>query len=359
MQVTANDNGDVYIGLGRYAEGSAFTVYIKDVSYEVIAQYTIHFETNGGEAITDAILAEGTSLVGFDTTYATSKANAFFEGWYLTSTFEEGTRVGTDITSLPNTEFTVYAKWDEYSYKAQYYSNLGSWFGGQAAKVLVNGAKAGDTVTLTMKVKTSHDGNSGEDIILYQAYGTSEWIGNVADGYSNGVNLNVATESGWREITIKVTLEQDGYVWITLANKVPATGQCWLYMKDVSVFYKAQYYSSVNSWFGGQATKVLLNGYNTGDVVTLTMKVQTSQDGMEGASIRLYQTYADTEWIGSNNSDGYSNGAILNPATESGWREVTLTVTLKQDGYVWLSVANTNPSLGQCWVYITDVVVNA
>ena len=438
IQVTANENGDVYLGLGRYAEGSAFTVYIKDVSYEVIVNYTIHFETNGGAAIDDVVLTGDTSLVDFDTTYATTKTNAFFEGWYLTETFEAGTRVGTDITSLPedSTELTVYAKWDNYTAQAQYYSNQGAWFGGQAAKVLVNG-KAGDEVILTMKVKTSHDGTSGASIKLYQTYADTEWIGNVEDGYWSGVSLNPATESGWREITMTVTLKQDGYVWLSVANENPGLGQCWVYIKDVSyevivnytihfeanggsaiddvvltgdtslvgfdttyattktnAFFegwyltstfeagtrvgtditslptdgdteltvyakwdeytaKAQYYSNQGAWFGGQAAKILVDG-KTGEEVVLTMKVKTSHDGVSGASIKLYQTYADTEWIG-NVEDGYWSGVSLNPATESGWREITMTVTLKQDGYVWLSVANENPGLGQCWVYMKDV----
>ena len=71
----------------------------------------------------DVILSEGTSLVDFDTAYAPTKANAIFEGWYLTETFEADTRIGTDITSLPtdSTELTVYAKWDAYTAEAQYY----------------------------------------------------------------------------------------------------------------------------------------------------------------------------------------------------------------------------------------------
>ena len=89
------------------------------------------------------------------------------------------------------------------------------------------------------------------------------------------------------------------------------------------------------------------------------MKVKTSHDGTEGASVRLYQTYRDTEWLDKTDEGGYWGGAILSPATASGWREITITVTLKQDGYVWLGVANTNPGLGQCWVYMKDVAVVA
>ena len=480
MTVTLQQDGYVWLGVANTvpATGQCW-VYIKEVTCEIKVEYTIHFATNGGDAIDDVVLAEGTSLINFDTTYATSKTNAFFEGWYLSETFEAGTRVGTDITSLTgdNKELTVYAKWDNYTAKAQYYSNLGSWFGGQATKVLLDGYKAGDRAAITMKVKTSQDGVYGASVRLYHSHRDSEWLGSSdSTDYYGGIDLNPATESGWREITITVTLQQDGYVWLGVANTVPSLGACVVYIKDVSAVdlgdyqftysgnwfasetatiitgqtpnaelsitmkvktsidgttttnpyigayastatsdsnftnggtldisatgwreitmqvkanengevyiglgryaegaaftvyikdvsystvYKAQYYSSVNSLFGGQAAKVLLDGYKAGDVATITMKVKTSQDGTEGASIRLYQTYADTEWIGSNNNDGYYDGAILNPATESGWREITITVTLKQDGYVWLAVANTVPSTGQCWVYITDVVVNA
>ena len=238
MTVTLQQDGYVWLGVANEnpASGQCW-VYIKEVTCEIKVEYTIHFATNGGDAIDDVVLSKDASLVEFDTTYAPSKTNAFFEGWYLSETFEAGTRVGTDITSLTgdNKELTVYAKWDEYTTKAQYYSNQGAWFGGQATKVLVDGAKTGDAVTLTMKVKTSHDGNSGENIVLYQYYSDSEWVSNVADGYSSGVNLNVATESGWREITITVTLKQDGYVWLAVANTVPSTGQCWVYITDVVV----------------------------------------------------------------------------------------------------------------------------
>ena len=371
ITATLKQDGYVWLGVANEVPASGQCwVYIKDVTYVVSENYTIHFETNGGEAIEDAVLSADTSLVDFDATYAPSKTNAFFEGWYLSETFEAGTRVGTDITSLTgeDRQLTVYAKWDNYTAKAQYYwytgSNIGTWFGGQAAQIALDGCKAGNVVTLTMKVKTSQDGTEGASARLYHSYRDTEWLDRTDEGgYSDGAKLNPATQSGWREITMTVTLKQDGYVWLGVANENPSLGQCFVYMKDISFevayAYKAQYYSSVNRWFGGQATKVLLDGYKTGDEVTLTMKVKTSQDGTESASIRLYQTYADTEWIGSNNEDGYYGGAKLNPATESDWREISITVTLKQDGYVWLSVANENPSLGQCWVYIKDVVVTA
>ena len=36
LQLQANENGDIYLGLGRYAEGEAITVYIKDVNFRVV-----------------------------------------------------------------------------------------------------------------------------------------------------------------------------------------------------------------------------------------------------------------------------------------------------------------------------------
>ena len=132
-------------------------------------------------------------------------------------------------------------------------------------------------------------------------------------------------------------------------------------MKDVSYEvapdYKAQSYSNQGAWFGGQAAKVLLDGCKTGDVVTLTMKVKTSQDGTSAGNYKLYQSYADSEWVG-NVADGFSDGVVLNAAGESGWREIQITVTLKQDGYVWLAVSNTSPSAA-CEVSIKDVAVKA
>ena len=444
ITITVELKQDGYVWLAVASEATSLGrcyVYIKDVTFE--PHYTVHFVTNGGDAISDVVVSADTSLAGFDATYTTSKSYAFFDGWYTTSTFDAGTRVGTDITSIPvngDHEFTVYAKWDEYTARAHYYSNQGAWFGGQAAQIPLAGREIGNIVEITMQVKTSLDGTDGASVKLYQAYADTQWIGNVVDGYYSGAALNPATESGWREITITVELKQDGYVWLAVANETPGLGQCLVYIKDVTyepyytihfatnggneisdvqipadtslvnfdttyatsksnaffdgwyltstfdaetrvgtditsvplngdheftVYAKwdnyttfAQFYwlTGVNtgSYFGGQAARIVLDDCEIGNNVEITMKVKTSLDGTAGASVRLYQTYADTEWIG-NVSDGYWGGTPLNPATESGWREITITVELKQDGYVWLAVASENPGLGQCFVYIKDV----
>ncbi len=352
-------DGCVYLGAIYMADdGPWASIYIKDV--EIIPSYAVTFETNGGSDVADVMIAEGSSLSGFDSMYLSVKDNLVFEGWYTSATFEVGTRVGRDVLTMPANALTVYAKWgDAYEYKVHYYSNSGSWFGGEAARVSVEGAKSGDTVVLSMQVKTSQDGIAGSVIKLYPE--TAQWIDpTMGENYASGVMLSPVASSGWREVSLTVKLTEDGYMWLAAGSENPDLGECFVYIKSlessiVSPEYEVHYYSNSGSWFGGEAAHILVEEAKAGDTVVLSMQVKTSQDGMEDSVIKLYQETA--QWIDPTMGANYASGIMLSPATANGWREVRLKVTLTEDGYVWLAAGSQNPGLGACDVTIKDVTV--
>ena len=357
FQAKVAADGCVYLGGIYMADaGTPFVLYMKDV--EVIQSFAVIFEENGGSDVADTKIAEGMSLADFDANYKTEKANTIFEGWYTSATFEEGTRVGVDVVTMPANALTVYAKWgDAYEYKVHYYSNSGSWFGGEAARVSVEGAKAGDTVVLSMQVKTSQDGMEDSVVKLYQE--TAQWIDpTMGENYASGIMLSPATASGWREVSLTVKLTEDGYMWLAAGSENPDLGECFVYIKSlessiVSPEYEVHYYSNSGSWFGGEAVHIPVEGAKAGDTVVLSMQVKTSQDGVAGSVIKLYQE--KTQWIDSTMGANYASGIMLSPATASGWREVRLKVTLTEDGYVWLAAGSQNPGLGACDVTIKGV----
>lgn len=352
-------DGCVYLGAIYMADdGPWASIYIKDV--EIIPSYAVTFETNGGSDVADVMIAEGSSLSGFDSMYLSVKDNLVFEGWYTSATFEVGTRVGRDVLTMPANALTVYAKWgDAYEYKVHYYSNSGSWFGGEAARVSVEGAKSGDTVVLSMQVKTSQDGIAGSVIKLYPE--TAQWIDpTMGENYASGVMLSPVASSGWREVSLTVKLTEDGYMWLAAGSENPDLGECFVYIKSlessiVSPEYEVHYYSNSGSWFGGEAAHILVEEAKAGDTVVLSMQVKTSQDGVAGSVIKLYQE--KTQWIDSTMGANYASGVMLSPATANGWREVRLKVTLTEDGYVWIAAGSQNPGLGACDVTIKDVTV--
>ena len=352
VKITVELKQDGYVWLAVASENPGLGrcyVYIKDVTFE--PHYTVHFVTNGGNAVSDVVIPVDTSLVNFDATYSTSKSNAFFDGWYTTSTFDAGTRVGTDITSIPvngNYEFTVYAKWDNYTATSHYYSNQGAWFGGQAAQIPLAGREIGNIVEITMKVKTSLDGTEGASVKLYQTYADTQWIGNVADGYWSGAALDPATESGWREITITVELKQNGYVWLAVANETPELGQCFVYIKDITFEYLYDYqFTYSGNWFSS-GTATILTGQAANADLVLSMQVKTSIDG----------TTTTNPYIGSFESTTTSDGNFTNGGTldvsATGWREIIVTVKANDSGDVLLGLGRY--AEGSAFtVYIKDV----
>ncbi|PWM48284.1 MAG: hypothetical protein DBX39_06230, partial [Bacillota bacterium] len=238
-------------------------------------------------------------------------------------------------------------------YEVHYYSNSGSWFGGEAAHILVEEAKAGDTVVLSMQVKTSQDGVAGSVIKLYQE--KTQWIDStMGANYASGVMLSPATANGWREVRLKVTLTEDGYVWIAAGSQNPGLGTCDVTIKDVTVMngtlYIANNNASGGAWFGGESAHVVVAGANTGDTVVLNVEIMTTLDGTDGAAVKLYQTNSQLQ--GASSNENYDKAVTLLPAATSGWRVVSITVTLTEDEYVWLGVSNETSELGECTVYI-------
>ena len=468
-------DGCIYLAAAYFEDdGPWLSLYIKDV--EIVPGHAVKFETNGGSAVEGTVISEGLSLANFDAYYKTSNGNKVFSGWYTSPTFEEGTRIGKDIATMPAEAITVYAKWGDEAdyvaefdstagwfsgiaakvaegfepastvsvtlelqttldggtdtaakiaafkgaaagndtwqnnaadldvtrtgwrtvtfeavvapdgcvylgaayfqdagtpfrlymrnvkvgeaidYTAHFYTNSGSWFGGEAAHVAVDGAKKDETVVLKMQVRTSLDGTEGASITLYQE--VTQWIDStMGANYGSGVALAPATSSGWRTVTITVTLAEDGYVWLAAASEKPELGECYVYIKGVekSADYTAKYYSNSGSWFGGEAAHVAVDGVKKGETVVLSMQLRTTQDGKAGAVIKLYQEV--TQWIDPTMGANYAAGVYLSPATSDGWREIRLTVTLTEDGYVWLAAASEKPELGACDVGIKDVKV--
>ena len=459
-------DGCLYLG-GAYMadDGAPLNIYMKDIT--VKQSYTVTFETNGGSNVADVKIAEGASLADFDVKYITTKENQIFCGWYTSATFDEGTRVGTDVTVMPANALTVYAKWgDAYEYIAEFDGTAG-WFSGKAAKV-AEGLTPEATVTVVLKLQTTLDGiadnnvalaafkgaaagndtwqdnfikldtsktgwrevifeakvasdgclylggaylaDAGaplyiymKDIEVFDHYvavydGTAGWFSGTAVKAAEGLipestvtivlklqttldgvaDSNAAlaafkgaaagndtwqdsftkldtSKTGWREVTFEAKVASDGCLYLGGAYMAEDGPYYRIYMKDVQVEYKAHYYSQSGSWFGGESAQVSLSGVRAGETVVLSMQVKTSQDGTEGADVVLYQT--NSQWQGADSSENFENAAALSPATASGWREVCLTVTLTEDGYVWLGSASKNPSLGECFVYISDVRV--
>ena len=238
-------------------------------------------------------------------------------------------------------------------YTAHYSSNSGSWFGGEAARIPLEGAKAGDTVVLSMLVKTSQDGVAGSVIKLYQE--TAQWIDpTMGANYASGVMLSPAASGGWREVRLKVTLIEDGYVWLAAGSQNPTLGECDVTIKDVAVMNGSLYIANNNAsggaWFGGESARVAVAGAKTGDTVVLELQIMTTLDGTDGATVKLYQT--NSQWQGASSDENYDKAVSLLPAEAGGWRSVSIEVTLAEDGFVWLGVGNETSALGECFVYI-------
>ena len=356
---TLDENGQWNVSACCWGEPlESYCIYVKDVTYE--PYYTVHFVTNGGDEISDVQIPVDTSLVNFDTTYATSKSNAFFDGWYLTSTFNTGTRVGTDITSIPvngNYEFTVYAKWDNYTTFAQFYwitgENIGSYFGGQAAQIVLDGCEVGNKVEITMKVKTALDGTEDASIRLYQTYEDTQWIASdVVDGYWGGVELNPATESGWRQVKITVELKQDGYVWLAVANETPELGQCFVYIKDITVTFVYDYkldYTGEGGWYNNTLTAIDFGTEYANKTVTFTMDVCGTADPDKETNM-LGLMASDFSWLGL----GIDRSYISTTAT---WTNVTGTWTLDESGKMWTSIGDLSGNCEPYSLYIKDITV--
>lgn len=82
------------------------------------SQFHISFETNGGNSINDIV-----GLFGSDVTLPTPTKNGFdFIGWFLDSSLE----TSANITTMPDTNPTLYAKWQAHSHILSIYLNNGT-----------------------------------------------------------------------------------------------------------------------------------------------------------------------------------------------------------------------------------------
>ncbi|MDD3106314.1 MAG: leucine-rich repeat protein, partial [Bacilli bacterium] len=91
-----------------------FTVYTKWISN----QYSISFNTNGGNSISTITQDFGTIV----TVSNPSKDSYIFDGWYLDSELTEP----YTITTMPNENITVFAKWSHILYSISFNTNGGS-----------------------------------------------------------------------------------------------------------------------------------------------------------------------------------------------------------------------------------------
>lgn len=222
-------DGCVYLGAIYMADdGPWVSIYIKDV--KIIPSFTVTFETNGGSEIADEMIAEGSSLSGFDSVYLPAKDKLVFEGWYTSETFEDGTRVGRDVLTMPSNALTVYAKWgDTYEYAAEFDGTAG-WFSGKAAKVAED-LTPEDTVTLTVQLRTTLDGVADGNVALAAFKGAEANNDTWQDCY---IKFDTS-ETGWREVTFRAKVAADGCLYLGGAYLADAGAPFVLYMKDVEV----------------------------------------------------------------------------------------------------------------------------
>ena len=129
LNVTTTDT--VIVDYGSPVDMSEFDNYVDNYRYAYDAEweasdgswtkanevlYTIYFEENGGNSVSDITAAYGTEikLPSFTTTQSddgTKQTTREFVGWYTSSTFEEGSEFAS--TTMPKGDTTLYAKWKE------------------------------------------------------------------------------------------------------------------------------------------------------------------------------------------------------------------------------------------------------
>ena len=89
-----------------------------DTKYQPIYNYTVKFNTNGGNEIADKVVAQ---ISDYEAALPTpTKAEVEFNGWYLDSEFTQ------KVTSLPLHDVTLYAKYDAPTV-VTYRINGGNW----------------------------------------------------------------------------------------------------------------------------------------------------------------------------------------------------------------------------------------
>lgn len=121
----------------------------------------------------------------------------------------------------------------ECDYQAKYSSGSGAWFAGTAAKVL-EGQTANATLTISLKVMTSIDGETSQAYL--QNYSGTEASDSTytVNGKDNNLLIDTAT-IGWKTVTMTVTAAADGCVYLGGAYRANDGKDFFLYMKDIQI----------------------------------------------------------------------------------------------------------------------------
>lgn len=138
--------------------------------------FTVSFEVNGGSAVTPLV----TGCI--ETSPVSTKTDANLEGWYLSESFEDGTKVTFPYVVTSN--ITLYARWQPVQCVITYYAN-GATGGSVPASVSVN---KGSSYTIS--------GNTGN--LVKTGYAFTKWAtsedGLSGSSYSTGQSITVTTD---------------------------------------------------------------------------------------------------------------------------------------------------------------------
>jgi uncharacterized repeat protein (TIGR02543 family)/gliding motility-associated-like protein len=125
LTMTSNSNGpDLQFGKGNTA--SVSDIYIDYIAvdatgaYKAVKTYSVNFESNGGSALPEKVVAENALLAKpADPT----RAGYGFVGWYTDAAFTTPWNFAADKVTAAA---TLYAKWDNQQYTVSFNSNGGS-----------------------------------------------------------------------------------------------------------------------------------------------------------------------------------------------------------------------------------------
>ncbi len=296
-------NGETEWNFDTDTVAANVTLTAKWTATEKAVTFTVKFETNGGTAVADAKIAEGADLTNVDTTYATTKSGLTFAGWYYTQNFQDGTRVGVDMTKMPSTlsgnatTLTVYAKWIV-AFTVSFDSNGGSQVSSAVVEEGTLATKPADPTKDSgdaTKVAIFDGWYNGEtawnfdtDMVTANVTLTAKWVEKALPTFIDspmlvsgiecpqGGEVSVNTDSTYiaqgDESSIKVTLTNDRADTavdknVSYAALLPAT-------KPSYGYYEMQIYSSIEtvSFVGDSNEYRLRQGWNT---VQLTWEVLT------------------------------------------------------------------------------------
>ena len=111
-------------------------MYIKLGEYKEPEKYTVTFDSKGGSSVDDITINAGETI---DTLPTPIKENSTFSGWYI-----EETKVNAPYT--PNSDITLYAKWDVDSFAVVFKEDGECIFNGQNQPVTGDNCTSADGV---------------------------------------------------------------------------------------------------------------------------------------------------------------------------------------------------------------------